>query len=115
MNEMGDVLQFEMKQAPWNQVHARRDEVTVGGTMAIHFADQDIERLVRELISYTGEDPTEAVIVAVAERLERQKRNLRTDLAEEMLRIGRECASAPVLDPRTPEQIIGYNDRGELE
>ena len=82
--------------------------------MAIHFADQDIERLVRELISYTGEDPTEAVIVAVAERLERQRQHLRANLAEEMLRIGRECASAPVLDPRTPEQIIGYNDHGAV-
>ena len=82
--------------------------------MAIQFADQDIERLVRELISYTGEDPTEAVIVAVAERLEHQKQHLRTDLAEEMLRIGRECASAPILDSRTPEQIIGYSDHGEV-
>ncbi len=33
-------------------------------------------------------------------------------LASELLRIGRECAALPVLDSRTPEAILGYNEHG---
>ncbi|NUQ37817.1 MAG: DUF104 domain-containing protein [Caldilineales bacterium] len=33
-------------------------------------------------------------------------------LASEMLRIGRECAALPLLDGRTPEAILGYDDIG---
>ena len=51
------MLQFEIRHALWIQADASQGEVTVAGMMAIQFADQDIERLVRELISYTGEDP----------------------------------------------------------
>lgn len=35
-----------------------------------------------------------------------------TNLAEELLAIGRHCAASPLLDKRTPSQILGYNDQG---
>jgi len=34
------------------------------------------------------------------------------ELAEELLAIGRHCAASPLLDKRTPEQILGYNAQG---
>ena len=33
-------------------------------------------------------------------------------LASELLRIGRECASLPVLDDRSPDVILGYDHYG---
>ncbi len=80
--------------------------------MALYLTDPDINRLIRELTEYTGENPTEAVSIAVSERLERQKQRLHPSLAEELLRIGRECAATPVLDDRTPEEILGYDKHG---
>ncbi len=34
------------------------------------------------------------------------------NLKEELLSIGKYCAALPLLDDRTPEQILGYNDNG---
>jgi hypothetical protein len=34
------------------------------------------------------------------------------DLAEELMRIGRHCASLPDLDTRPADDILGYDDRG---
>ena len=33
-------------------------------------------------------------------------------LADELLRIGRECAALPLLDDRSPEAILGYDAFG---
>ena len=31
---------------------------------------------------------------------------------DEVMRLAREIASAPILDPRTPEEILGYDEHG---
>ncbi len=36
------------------------------------------------------------------------------DVKQRLLRIGRECAALPVLDERTAEEIIGYDESGAL-
>lgn len=33
-------------------------------------------------------------------------------LQDDLLRIGRDCAALPVMDPRTPEETLGYNEHG---
>jgi len=48
---------------------------------------------VRELARATGESMTAAVDKAVAERLERVRRDQKGNLAERLLKIGRECAA----------------------
>ena len=70
-------------------------------------------RLAQELASYTGESAPEAVTRALREQLARTKRERRQTglLAEKLLEIGRDCASLPVLDNRTPDEILGYNDQ----
>ncbi len=41
-----------------------------------------------------------------------QQSALAENLAGELLAIGRHCAASPLLDKRTPEQILGYNAQG---
>ncbi len=48
----------------------------------------------------------------IAERLERVMRiRNRTRLVERLLQIGPECAALPVLDDRSPEDML-YDERG---
>lgn len=81
--------------------------------MALNIKDERTDRLARALAAETGETLTHAVATALAERLERIRGSRSApDLAEEIMQIGRRVAAMPVLDDRTPEQIIGYDDRG---
>lgn len=68
--------------------------------------------LANELTRYTGESVAQAVIVALRERLEREKRRHQPSLAEELVRISKECAALPVLDGRAADEILGYDERG---
>jgi antitoxin VapB len=52
------------------------------------------------------------VIVALRERLDRTRRNRGAGLASEILRIGKECAGLPVLDERSPDEILSYEPDG---
>jgi antitoxin VapB len=61
----------------------------------------------------TGQSITEAVAEALEKKLqaERRRRGKKID-RDVVMRLAREVASAPVLDPRTPEEILGYDERG---
>jgi len=73
----------------------------------------EVDKLARELAEFTGESAPEAVARALREQLAREKKRRRAEkLAEQLLTIGRQCASLPVLDDRTPDEILGYNDQG---
>ena len=81
--------------------------------MPLSIKHPEADRLARELAACTGESLTEAVIKALSERLRREKgRVRRTGLSEELRLIGERCASLPVLDPRTPHEILGYDESG---
>lgn len=81
--------------------------------MALNIRNPEAESLAAELARLTGESKTEAVTKAVRDRLERVKRTRQQrSLADELTAIGRECASLPVLDARTPEEILGYDEHG---
>ncbi len=81
--------------------------------MALNIKDRETDSLVRELAALTGEPITDAVKVAVRERLERERR-VRPHKAsvEEILAIAARIASRPVVDPRTPDEIMGYDEHG---
>ena len=81
--------------------------------MALNIKDPVTERSVRELAATTGEGVTAAVRKAVEERLQRVRRDRggRT-VAEELLAIGARCAALPVLDTRSAEEILGYDENG---
>ena len=76
----------------------------------------EVNQLTQELIIYTGESETEALLKSLRERLarEKQKRQQPGQILLDILRIGRECAALPILDRRTPEEILGYNEDGVI-
>jgi antitoxin VapB len=66
-----------------------------------------------ELARLTGETKTEAVTKAVRDRLERVKRaRQQRSLADELDAIGKQCAALPVLDSRTSDEVLGYDEHG---
>jgi antitoxin VapB len=81
--------------------------------MVLSIKDPKTDRLARELAELTGETITEAVTRAIEERLQKAKARRRGySLADELDAIGRRCAALPVLDDRTPEEILGYDESG---
>ncbi|HXV65240.1 MAG TPA: type II toxin-antitoxin system VapB family antitoxin [Vicinamibacteria bacterium] len=81
--------------------------------MALSLKDPEADRLARELAARTGETLTKAVIVALRERLTRLRhRGRRRRLRDELREIGQRCAQLPTLDDRSPDEIIGYDERG---
>ena len=81
--------------------------------MALSIKHDEADRLARELAHLTGESLTEAVLNALRERLQRQRILDQTSrLRDELLEIGRRCAALPVLDNRSADEILGYDDQG---
>ncbi len=82
--------------------------------MALSIKSPEADRLARQLAATTGETMTDAVIVAIRERLEREarKRQDKTALIEEIRSISHHCASLPVLDTRTDDEIMGWDENG---
>jgi antitoxin VapB len=81
--------------------------------MALSIKSDEAEALARKIAAATGETLTGAIIEALRERLERleQAEGARS-LADQLEAIARRAAALPLLDPRSPEDIIGYNDDG---
>ncbi len=81
--------------------------------MALNIKDPATDALARELAAATGETITEAIRVAMAERLARVRRRKaaarRTNDLQRFIDRGR---ARPTLDPRTAEQILGYDADG---
>ena len=82
--------------------------------MALSLKDPETDRLAREVARMTGETLTGAIRVSLAERLgrERLKRGRPSDLAEELEAIVRRFDALPILDDRSPDEIIGYDENG---
>jgi len=81
--------------------------------MALSIKHDEADRLARELSATTGESLTEAVLNALRERVYREKSKRRKLSARDELRAVRErCRRLPVLDSRTPDEILGYDDSG---
>lgn len=82
--------------------------------MAISLKDPETDRLARAVAALTGETLTAAVRNALKERLERERlrRGEITDLVDRLREIGEHLAKQPVLDPRSPDEIVGYDETG---
>jgi antitoxin VapB len=93
--------------------------------MALNIKDRETEEVVRRLAQRTGLSITEAVKQAAADKL----RRMDADYAERIARltpeqlaklrkleeISRRGASRPILDTRTDDEILGYNDKGTFD
>ncbi len=87
--------------------------------MALNIKSAETDRLARELAALTGESLTEAVTRALEQRLD-QARHERDVLGRERLNgllaeIRRRTAKLPVLDPRSDDEILGYNQFGTFD
>ena len=81
--------------------------------MALNIRNPETEELAKTLAALTGETKTEAVKQALHDRLDRVRRERSgRRLADELKEIALRCASLPVLDDRTPEEILGYDENG---
>lgn len=81
--------------------------------MALSIKNDEADRLARELTALTGETLTEAVIESLRERLERKRaQNDNRPLSERLMAISRRYRDLPVLDDRTPDEILGYDKNG---
>ena len=83
--------------------------------MPLSIKAPEADRLARQLAKTTGETITVAVTVALSERLAREERKRRSAamrLADDLMEIGRHCASLPVFDSRSSDEILGYDENG---
>ena len=81
--------------------------------MAINIRNPEAEKLAEELAQLTGETKTEAVTIALRDRLQRVRRTRsQRRLADELDKVALHCASLPVFDSRSPDAILGYDELG---
>ena len=81
--------------------------------MPLNIKDPETDRLARELVQETGESLTRAVRISLKERLRRVKgRPKGKSLADELDAIALRIAQMPVVDERTPDEILGYDQDG---
>ena len=81
--------------------------------MALSIKDRETELLARQLAAHTGETITVATRRALEERLKRMgSQARRAALVEDMEAMQRRLSALPVLDHRSPEEMIGYDENG---
>ncbi|MGA8298194.1 MAG: type II toxin-antitoxin system VapB family antitoxin [Terriglobales bacterium] len=81
--------------------------------MPLSIKSKVTERLARQLANETGESLTEAIQKSLEERLVRLKQQRRNRLlAGQIEDLLRRVDTLPVLDPRTPDEILGYDKDG---
>lgn len=81
--------------------------------MAISIKSIEVERLAREIAAKTGESLTAAIQKALAERLERLQQQRRSQILVGQLEdILRRVDQLPILDSRSADEILGYDEHG---
>jgi len=82
--------------------------------MDTHLANPDLNELARELAALTGEPIDRAIHTALTERLakERLRRGHPADWDAKIAEFQDRLAALPVLDARSPDELIGYDEQG---
>jgi antitoxin VapB len=87
--------------------------------MALNIKNAEAEQLARELARRRGTGITEAVIHALRKEVERERgkprRQSEDDLVRRVREISERVTRLPVLDDRSPDEIIGYNEQGHFD
>ncbi|MCB0994967.1 MAG: type II toxin-antitoxin system VapB family antitoxin [Acidimicrobiales bacterium] len=77
--------------------------------MVLSIKSERADQLARDLAALTGESITDAVVASLEARLEFERRRRRAVTLDDIVeRFGR----LPVLDERTPDDILGYDEHG---
>lgn len=81
--------------------------------MALNIKDAATDRLARELAAATGESITEALRLAIEERLVRVRQRTRSHTEDDTLaQIVRRGRARSVVDDRSLDAILGYGSDG---
>jgi antitoxin VapB len=81
--------------------------------MALHIQDPETDKLARELSAATGETITQAVNIALRDRISKVvPAPTEEEYIARITAITDRLAKLPVLDNRTADEIIGYNEHG---
>jgi antitoxin VapB len=87
--------------------------------MALNIKNTETEKLVRELARRRGQGITEALTDVVRREVERERKKPRRESYEAFSRRIEEIVEhfnkLPVLDDRSPDEIIGYNEHGHFD
>jgi antitoxin VapB len=79
----------------------------------LNIKDPEVYRLARQVADLTGETLTDAVRYALRERLSRELQARPDPLWIEKLReISDRCAARPVIDARSDDELVGYDELG---
>jgi len=87
-------------------------------SMALHIQDPETDRLARELSAATGETISQMVNTALRERqksISLERSRTKDEIIARIEAITDRLAKLQVLDNRTPDEIIGYNERGYFD
>jgi antitoxin VapB len=80
--------------------------------MALSIKNDEADRLARQLAAATGESLTDAVVIALRERLTRVRHRRGPALRVRVIRLADELAELPTLDTRSADDIVGYDEHG---
>jgi len=81
--------------------------------VALNIKSNEADSLARDLAGRRRQSITDALIGALKESLESEAaRPYARSLTGELLDIGRHCAALPDIDPRSAEEIIGFDGHG---
>ncbi len=82
--------------------------------MAIYLKNDETERLARQVAKLTGETLTDAVRISLRERLRREtlKRGRKPWDEAAIKQLIARFQALPVLDDRSADDIIGYDEHG---
>ncbi len=80
--------------------------------MALNIKDATTHSLAKELAERRGISMTKAVTDAIVEALERTSTPQSSPKLSRLEEISRRASNLPVLDARTPDEIIGYDSHG---
>lgn len=80
--------------------------------MALSIKDPEADRLARTLAARTGQSLTAAIVTALREELRRTAAAQPASLADDLMEIAVRCSALPVLDPRTDDELVGYDPSG---
>lgn len=87
--------------------------------MGLSIKNPETEALIRELARRRGQGVTEALTEVVRREVERERRKPQRESYEEFSRrieaIVEQVKQLPVLDDRSPDEIIGYNEQGHFD
>lgn len=87
--------------------------------MGLSIKNAETVKLIRELARRRGQGLTEALTDVVRREVERERRKPKQqDIDETRRRIQEivdEIKKLPVLDDRSPDEIVGYNEQGHFD